>query len=282
MKPIFFRKPSWWWDASWTTLGGCLPKPNSPGCNNCWVPKWLTSHTWKTETAHSGVTKLNKRGRRVWSGILTALRNGDPVWNFPLTFPGVVNPALDPEAADPAQIPNLIFVVLEGDLFVEGRPKEDINQVCATIAASRHIGILCTKYTRQMADYLAALDPRTVRLRKSKLWLCFSAENQECFDERWADLRPLAEAGWFVFVSISPMLAPVTLPPDFLALGKWVIVNGECEQITPEECRPMEADWARAIRNQCRAAGIPFFMRAMHSGAYVPPDLWIRKFPSWP
>jgi len=114
--------------------------------------------------------------------------------------------------------------------------------------------------------------------------LCFSAENQECFDERWPDLRPFAEAGWFVFVSISPMLGPVTLQPDFVAFGPrtWVIVNGECEQINPEECRPMDADWARAVRDQCRAAGIPFFMRAMHSGAYVPPDLHIRQFPSLP
>ena len=131
-----------------------------------------------------------------------------------------------------------------------------------------------------MAAYLSALDPRTVRKWKSKLWLCFSAETQGCFDERWPDLRPFAEAGWFVGVSISPMLGPVTLPPDALELLRWVIVNGECEQITPELCRPMDADWARAIRDQCKAAGIPFFMRAMHSGAYVPPDLRIRQFPS--
>ena len=96
MIQMFVRKPSWWWDWSWTPVGGCKPKPNSPGCTNCWVPKWLTSHTWKTETVHTGVTKVNKRGRRVWSGILTALRDGDSVWNWPLKFPGVVNPALGP------------------------------------------------------------------------------------------------------------------------------------------------------------------------------------------
>jgi protein gp37 len=134
-----------------------------------------------------------------------------------------------------------------------------------------------------MAAYFDALDPRTVRVWKPKLWLGFSAETQECFDRRWPDIRPFAEAGWFVYVVIAPMLASVILPPDFLALGKrtWVICYGECEQITPEECRPMETDWARAVRNQCRTAGIPFFIRAMHSGAYVPPDLQIREFPSW-
>jgi protein gp37 len=191
-----------------------------------------------------------------------------------LTWPGVENPALGPGQ------PSLIFVVMEGDLFAKGRPKQDIDRVCRTIAQSKHIGLLVTKFTPEMAAYFAALDPRIVRRYQSKLWLCFSAGNQKYFDQRWADMRALAEAGWFVFVSIAPMLGPVTLPDDFLTLGKWVIVNGECEQITPELCRPMDADWARALLDQCRAAKIPFFMRNMHSGAYVPLDLQIREFPS--
>lgn len=267
---MFIRKPSWWWDWGWNPVSGC--KPISAGCTNCWVPKWLNSHTWKSETVYTGVTALNNRGRRVWTNNLRALQDGDRIWTLPLTFPGVINPALG------AGKPNLIFAVMEGDLFVEGRPTKDIDRVCATIAQSDHIGLLVTKYTTQMAAYFTALDPRTVRLWKPKLWLCFSAENQQWFDRRWADLRALAEAGWFVFTSLAPLLAPITLPQDFLELGRWVIVNGECEQIEPERCRPMDADWGRAIRDQCRAAKIPFFMRRMHSGAFVPAGLRIRDF----
>jgi protein gp37 len=239
--------------------------------------KWLNSHTWEPETVYTGaITEEAKRGRRKWTGVLTRLREGDKMWDRPLTHPGVENPALGPGK------PNLISVVFQGDLFVEGRPKKDIDRVFATIAASKHIGLLLTKYTPQMASYLAALDPRTVRVWKSKLWLGFSAENQECFDRRWPDIRPFAEAGWFVYVVIAPMLTAVTLPPDALQLLRWVVCYGECEQVTPEECRPMETDWARAVRDQCRAAGIPFFIRAMHLGEYVPPDLHIREFPSLP
>ena len=279
------RKPNWFWDFSWTPVSGCCPAPNSPGCANCWPMKWNNSHTHPTETVYTyAVTKEAKRGRRKWTGILTALRDGDEMWNLPLTHPGVENPALGPGK------PNLISVVYQGDLFVEARvkgqlrkrPKKDIDRVCATIAVSKHIGLLLTKYTPQMAAYFDELDPRTVRVWKPKLWLGFSAENQECFDRRWSDIRPFAEAGWFVYVVIAPMLGSVILPPDFLALGKWVICYGECEQINRDECRPMDADWARAVLKQCRAAGIPFFMRAMHTGAYVPPDLQIREFPSWP
>jgi hypothetical protein len=45
----------------------------------------------------------------------------------------------------------------------------------------------------------------------------------------------------------------------------------------------MDANWVRAILKQCKEAGIPFFLRGMHTGAYIPPDLVnIREFPSLP
>jgi protein gp37 len=136
-----------------------------------------------------------------------------------------------------------------------------------------------------MVDYFASIPPRSVQRWQSKLLLGFSAENQKWFNRRWEHVRPLAEAGWFVHVALSPLLEPVTLPPDFLALGKrtWVIVYGECNRWEPERARPMEADWARAIYDQCRAANIPFFLRGMHTPGYIPPDLVNRReFPVWP
>jgi protein gp37 len=136
-----------------------------------------------------------------------------------------------------------------------------------------------------MADYFAALDPRTVRRWQPKLLLGFSAERQKWFDQRWADLRPFADAGWFVCVALSPLLERITLPPDFLALGQrtWVVVYGECNRWESDRCRPMDAGWVLAILDQCRAARIPFFLRGMHTGEYIPPYLVnIRQFPSLP
>lgn len=271
---MFYRKLPWWWDWTWTPVSGCIPK--SDGCRYCWSLPWLKCHTWQGETVYTGAIEEAVDGSVRWTKVLTALRPADRVWDWPRTWPGVENPALGPGK------PNLIFAVVDGDLFVAGRPEADINRVCATLAASKHIGLLCSKYTQEMATFFTALDPRTVHRWQPKLWLGVSAENQECFDERWADVRPLAEAGWFVYVALSPLLEAVTLPPDFLALGKWVVVYGECNRWERERCRPMKADWARAIRDQCRAAGIPFFLRGMHTGAYAPPDLHIREFPSLP
>ena len=131
-----------------------------------------------------------------------------------------------------------------------------------------------------MAKYFTTpRSEKTLRRQQQRLWLGFSAENQKCFDERWAHMRPLAERGWTVFCSIAPMLGSVTLPPNFLAHGEriWAIVSGE----QGKYARPMNPDWARAIRDQCREAGVPFFMLQMAHRKPIPADLRVREFPAW-
>ena len=55
----------------------------------------------------------------------------------------------------------------------------------------------------------------------------------------------------------------------------WVIVGGE----SGPNARPMHPDWARSIRDQCQAAGVPFFMKQMTKKAPIPDDLQIREWP---
>jgi protein gp37 len=257
------RKPDWWWDHTWNPVGGC--EPVSPGCALCYAAQLAGTYSWpQQETVHTGVTRTKGR-RRIFNGKLTALHPGDELWTWPLKWPGAKHPALGPGQ------PSLIFVGDMSDLFHENRPTPVIDRVVATIAASEHIGLLVTKRTKRMAEYFSAR-------RKQKLWLGFSAERQSEFDARWGDLRALAEAGWFIFVSVAPMLAPVKLPPDFLALGSWTIVAGE--QGPHRLVRDMHPAWARAIRDQCAVANLPFFMKQMSHDDPIPPDLQIRQFPN--
>jgi protein gp37 len=221
---------------------------------------------------HTGVTII-KGKRRIFNGKLTAAPDCHPQWIFPLTWPGAKHPKLGPGK------PSLIFVGDMADLFHEGRPVEIISRVCGTIAISDHIGLLLTKRTVRMAEYFAAQKPRTLERWKPKLWLGFSAERQFEFDQRWSDMRALADAGWLVFVSVAPMIGPVNLPDDFLALGPrtWVIVAGE--QGPHAYCRDMNPRWARVVRDQCKRASIAFFMKQMAKGAPIDPDLQVRQFP---
>lgn len=64
------------------------------------------------------------------------------------------------------------------------------------------------------------------------------------------------------FLSIEPMLGPVDLVPMFEHRADahndtgvdWIICGGE----SGSHARPMHPDWARSLRDQCAAAGVPF------------------------
>src|SRR5262249_40323353 len=156
-------------------------------------------------------------------------------WNFPTIWSGAAHPKLG------RGMPSLIFVASMSDLFYEKHPTNIATKVCARIAMSRHIGLILTRRAQRMAEYFSGLDARTVRRWQPKMWLGFSAEDQQRFDERWPHMRTLAEEGWLTFVSLAPMIQPVVLPSDFLALGSWVIVSGE---IRTKHVRFMDPDWA--------------------------------------
>ena len=56
----------------------------------------------------------------------------------------------------------------------------------------------------------------------------------------------------------------------------WVIVGGE----SGPGARPMHPDWARSLRDQFQAAGVPIYMKQMTRKAPIPDDLMIREYPS--
>ena len=42
----------------------------------------------------------------------------------------------------------------------------------------------------------------------------------------------------------------------------------------------MQPVWARYIRDQCKLAGVPFFLKQMSGKARIPADLMIREYPT--
>ena len=82
------------------------------------------------------------------------------------------------------------------------------------------------------------------------------------------------------FLSMEPLLEH---PGEINLNGiDWVIVGGE----SGPGARPMDAEWAREIRDQCRFEGVAFFMKQMggvrdkrEDLASIPEDLRIREFP---
>lgn len=254
-----------WWDATWNTVGGCALI--SPGCLNCYAARSAGTLQTSTETALYLGTTQRRGDRYSFNGKLTALPPEHPNWTFPLDWKGAAEPLLGPGQ------PSLLWVADMADLFLPGRRKEDIDRTIGTLVISPNIGLILTKHPGDMVAYILSQPAISQPRWRSKLWVGFSAERQQEFDQRWPPMRQLAERGWVTFVSIAPMIGPVRLPDDFG--GQWVIVSGE----QGKHVREMKPTWARAVRDQCAAAGIAFFMKQMSGKRPIPPDLQVRQFP---
>jgi protein gp37 len=168
------------------------------------------------------------------------------------------------------------------DPFHEAIPEPLIKLAFQTIAASPYTGLFLTRRPERAAAILAAASPDEQRLWKSKSLIGISAEGQPEFDARWAAIKPLAEAGWAVCASLSPLLEAITLPPDYLALSKWTVVYGE--QGRHKDCRDMDPEWVRAIVRQCHGATprMPVYVRQMARRGIIPMDILFHEYPSLP
>ena len=117
----------------------------------------------------------------------------------------------------------------------------------------------------------------------SNVLLGATIENQARANERLPHLMTRAALGWKTFVSVEPMLGPVDLASaadvtywdDPSAGLKWVVCGGE----SGPGARPMDPAWARSLRDQCQAAGIPFWFKQMSGRAEIPADLRVREKP---
>ena len=74
------------------------------------------------------------------------------------------------------------------------------------------------------------------------------------------------------FICCEPLLEAVRLDLRGIA---WVIVGGE----SGPRARHMPAEWARDVRDQCRAARVPLFMKQISRREPLPDDLLFREFP---
>jgi protein gp37 len=147
--------------------------------------------------------------------------------------------------------PRMVFVYSMSDLFHKDVPKEFIARVFDTMeAANWHTFQVLTKRSSLMRDFLRVRYGPS--LGPAHMWFGVSIED----GTKLSRVHHLQQAPAAIrFLSIEPLLGPVgTLD---LAGIDWVIVGGE----SGPRARPMEREWVRSIRDQCKAAGLAFFLK---------------------
>lgn len=117
------------------------------------------------------------------------------------------------------------------------------------------------------------------------VWLGVTAENQKMAEKRIPILLQIPAAKRFV--SVEPMLGPVFIGPTedvhrayFSRQLDWVICGGE----SGLNARPMNLEWAESLYDQCKAAGVPFFMKQMSGRRKddreaIPDHINVKQFP---
>ena len=145
------------------------------------------------------------------------------------------------------QQPRKIFVNSMSDLFHEEVPDEFILQTFKVMAkADWHLFQILTK----RAERLAKLSPRLPW--PNNVWQGVSVESA---DYTWRIEHLLQAPAIVRFISVEPLLGPIPRLP--LKGISWVIVGGE----SGPNYRPVQAEWIREIRDQCRRAKVPFFFK---------------------
>lgn len=252
---------------SWNPISGC--SPISEGCRNCWA---------------------ERMARRL------AGRYGYP------EAPRHFDVTLRPDRLEQPlhwRKPRTVFVCAMSDLFHKDIPDQFLNEIWRVFRLTpRHTYLILTKRPQRMLDLM----------RQAEVWsknwnfefplpnvhLGVTAENQATADERIPLLLRTPAA--VRFVSVEPILEPVNLAkflPTRLPNGNlifsnregikpfvnWVIAGGE----SGPGARPMHPNWARDLRDQCKAAGVKFFFKQWGEwlGIDFTGSLGISGLPDW-
>jgi protein gp37 len=148
--------------------------------------------------------------------------------------------------------PKMIFVNSMSDLFQDGVSDDYIEAVARVMTAAKwHTFQVLTKRSERLRDLLNT--KIHFAARQSHIWWGVSVENKQHGLPRIDHLRQSFAVQRFL--SIEPLLE--SLGRINLVGINWVIVGGE----SGPGARPMEKDWVRSIRRQCRQARVPFFFK---------------------
>jgi protein gp37 len=243
-----------WCDSTWNPVTGCTKV--SQGCKNCYAERMSK--------------RLQAMGQANYANGFQVTCHEDAL-GLPATW----------------KKPRRIFVNSMSDLFHPDVPTRFIEAVFGRMESyDWHTYLVLTKRPKRMREFCRVWwGGQDIADEMGHIWLGVSAENQETADERIPLLLQTPAA--VRFVSCEPLLGKILLDdgetswlscdgtnksgdehlffccnqnarrlPHFHGID-WVIVGGE----SGPKARPMHPDWARGIRDQCVAAGVPFFFK---------------------
>jgi protein gp37 len=215
----------------------------------------LSKIEWTTHTFNPwwGCTKVSDGCKHCYAETL-ARRYGNDVWGVgkPRRTFGQkhwAEPLKWNAAAKTAGRRAQVFCASMADVFDPAGPKEERERLWELIKRTPHLDWqLLTKRPEKVERYL----PEDWGDGYDNVWLGTSVEDERVVGR----VEILSSIPAVVhLLSCEPLIGPLdNLPLENI---QWVIVGGE----SGPRSRPMLRIWVDSIRQQCRAAGVPFFFK---------------------
>jgi protein gp37 len=213
-----------WTDETWNPVTGCVKV--SPGCKHCYAEKF--AERFRNVTMPGGKRHV---------------------------FASGFDPLLRPDRLTQPQAwrtPRKVFVNSMSDLFGEFVPDDYLGRVFDVMRRTpQHIYQVLTKRSGRLPSWTKHHAPWLEHAQH--IWLGVSVEDRKYGLPRIDDLR--AAIASVRFLSVEPLLEHLGRV-DLDGID-WVIVGGE----SGPRARPVDPAWVRDVRDQCIAAGVPFFFK---------------------
>jgi protein gp37 len=234
-----------WCDNTWNPWVGCAKV--SAGCAHCYAERDFDK----------------RRGFAKWGPGGTRVITSEANWRKPLRWDrearaaGVRRKVFCASLAD-------VFELWEGAIGGDSRCLADLDDIrenlWTIIRGTPNLDWLLL--TKRPENVRTMVPPAWLDDWPKNVWLGTSIENQSTADERMLHLLRIPAA--VRFLSCEPLLGPIVLHPGMPRHRlkrpgpiHWVIAGGE----SGPEARPSHPNWFRSIRNECQAAGVPFFFK---------------------
>ena len=218
-----------WTDETWNPVTGCTRV--SPGCDHCYM--------------FALYPRLKGMGVRGYDKAPDVVQVLPERLDAPLRWTR----------------PRRVFVNSMSDLFHPRVPYEFINEVFDVMSEASvlrgHVFQVLTKRPGIAVGWWKENGERYDGNWPAGVWMGTSIENQKYAPRMEVLSRVPAPVR---FVAAEPLLGPVDLT-EWMARGDlhWVIAGGE----SGPRAIPMDLDWARGLRDQSVALGVPFFLKQL-------------------
>ena len=217
-----------WATHTWNPWMGCMKV--SPACDHCYAEDMMDA----------------RYGRVKWGAGEDRLKTGAGTWSQPRRWNRL---------AEEAGRIDTVFCLSLGDIWDKEVDPMWRRAAFRTMETTPNLVYLLL--SKRIGNAVKMCDPLLGNpLLPRNAALGATMVNQDEWDR---DLPKLKEAARilgarFTFASVEPMLGAINARGD---LPDWVIVGGE----SGTHARPMSIQWARELRNQCEALGVPFLFK---------------------